>query len=507
MHLPDPQLGGNGIGGAGAVSGEQHRLHTAVMQGPDHISALLPDGIGEHKIPRRMRFPFHCNIDHSASPVNIGLRAGIRRQRNSRLRHHCGIACQHALSLQNSFHAPGQHHLKPLRLRQRMPAAVPIAGHHRFPQGMLRELLCRRGHPVNPLPGIVGRQTHYRDDLGFSVGQCPGLVKCHPGHLGKPLQGVALPHEESVFCGVSDGCHDGCWRGQHQRTGAEYHQDGDRADDLSGHQPGQNSSRQRHHDHPGGPPVRHPHDFGLSGVGGLHQPDHALDGAVLPHFDRPHLKGAELVHRPARDRIPHALIHRQRLSGHHRLIDGCLSRCDHTVHRYALSGQHPQQIPHLHLLRRDHSLHTIFQHPGRLGRQMYQLLDSRPGFCHGQLLQQRPKLHDKRHLACRKILADADRGDQRHGYQHVRLDVESGDQPDGRLQQNGHAAQDDRDPRGIKRQRHRIQYADQKRSSGNDQQNDVLLDAAGFQKFLQSLYPLTHKRLPLYPMGYGYYIP
>ena len=60
---------------------------------------------------------------------------------------------------------------------------------------------------------------------------------------------------------------------------------------------------------------------------------------------------------------------------------------------------------------------------------------------------------------------------------------------------------------GIKRQRHRIQYADQKRSSGNDQQNDVLLDAAGFQKFLQSLYPLTHKRLPLYPMGYGYYIP
>ena len=142
--------------------------------------------------------------------------------------------------------------------------------------------------------------------LGGAEGQGAGLVKGHLGDGGQPLQGVALPHQKAVPGGVADGGHDGGGSGQHQGAGAEYHQNGHRPDDLPGDQPGQGGGGQGDDHDPGGPAVGQPHDLGLAGVGGLDQPDHPLDGAVLPHLGRPHLKGAELVHRAAGNLVPAA---------------------------------------------------------------------------------------------------------------------------------------------------------------------------------------------------------
>ena len=308
--------------------------------------------------------------------------------------------------------------------------------------------------------------------------------------------------------GVADGGHNGRGRGQHQGAGAEHHQNGDGPDDLAGNEPRQGRGRQGDHHDPGGPPVGDAHDLGLARVGGLHQADHPLDGAVRAHTGGPHLEGTELVHGAAGHLVPGGLVHRQGFAGHDRLVDGGLSRQDHAVHRHALAGQHPQGVAHLHLLGGDHALRAAAQHAGRPGRQVHQLFDAGPGLGHRQLLQQAAQLHNEGHLTGGKVLADAHRGDQRQGHQHVRLDVKSRHQADDGLQHNGHAAQDDGDPRHIKGEGLPFRQAADHRDAGDHQQRHVLFDAAPLQQPLQFFHQCLHVvSSPLYRTGYGYNMP
>ena len=178
----------------------------------------------------------------------------------------------------------------------------------------------------------------------------------------------------------------------------------------------------------------------LPRIGGLHQPDHALDGAVLPNLGRLHLKGAKLVDGTAEHFLPHRLVHREGFPGHHRLVDRGLPGEDDSVDGHTLPRQDAEPVPDLHLLRWKHRLFAVSQHPRRLRRQMHQLFDPGPGPGHRQLLQQAAQLHNKRDLPGGKLLPDADRRDQRQRDQHVRLDIERRDQPDHRLQNNGQPA-------------------------------------------------------------------
>ena len=117
--------------------------------------------------------------------------------------------------------------------------------------------------------------------------------------------------------------------------------------------PGQGGGGQGRHYDPGGPAVCQPHDPGLAGIGGLDQPDHPLDRTVLPHLRRPHLEGAELVHRAAGNLVPGPLVHRQGLAGHHRLVDGGLSGENLSVHWHGLARQHPEHVAHSAPARRE----------------------------------------------------------------------------------------------------------------------------------------------------------
>ena len=137
--------------------------------------------------------------------------------------------------------------------------------------------------------------------------------------------------------GVPDSGHDGGGSSQHQGAGAEHHQDGHSADDFSRDQPGERRCRQSDDHNPGGPAVGQTDDFGLSGIGRLHQPDHPLDGAVLSYFGGAHVKGAELIDRAAGYFLSGAFVHGEGFAGHHRLIDGGLPRQNHAVHRNGFS--------------------------------------------------------------------------------------------------------------------------------------------------------------------------
>ena len=230
--------------------------------------------------------------------------------------------------------------------------------------------------------------------------------------------------------GVANGRHNGCGGGQHQGAGAEDHQNGHRPDDLPRHRPGDGGSGQGDHHNPGGPPVRQAHNFGLARVGGLHQADHPLDGAVLPHPGGLHLKGAKLVYGAAGDRVPWSQVHREGLPGHHRLVDGGLPGEDGPIHGNGLSWQHPQAVPHLHLLRGQNGFLPLPKHPGGAGGELYQPFNARPGPGHGQVFQQAAQLHDEGHLPGGEVLPNDYRGNQGDGHQHVGLDVKFRHQAD-----------------------------------------------------------------------------
>ena len=240
--------------------------------------------------------------------------------------------------------------------------------------------------------------------------------------------------------GVADSRHDSGGRSQHQRAGAEHDQDRHCADDLPGEEPRQRCGGQGDDHDPRGPAVGNADDLRLARVRRLHQPDHPLDGAVLPYLGGFHFKRAELVDRTAGHEVPHGLIHRQGFAGHHGLIDGSLTGNDHAVHGNAFTGQHTNAVAYSHLLGGDDLLPALPQHPRRLRGQMNQLLDPGPGLRHGQFFQQGAQLHNERHLAGGKFLPDADRGDQRQRYQHVRLNVKGRQKPDDRFQNDGQTA-------------------------------------------------------------------
>ena len=235
--------------------------------------------------------------------------------------------------------------------------------------------------------------------------------------------------------------------GQHQRAGAEDHQDGHGSEHFAADDPGACRRQQgRQHD-PGGPAVGQAHDAGLARVRGLDEADHALQGAVLADLDGAHVERAELVDRAAADLVAGALVHRQGFAGHDRLVDGRLAIEDDAVHGDGLAGQHAQRIARPHGLGRDDAFRTAFRQTARRARgEMHQPLDAGPCPRHGALFQQRAQLHDEGDFARSKDLADNDRRHQRQRHQHVRADVETGEEALRPFAEDGHAAKQDRQP-------------------------------------------------------------
>ena len=155
---------------------------------------------------------------------------------------------------------------------------------------------------------------------------------------------------------------------------------------------------------------------------------------------------------------------------------------DHPVHRDGLSGEDPQLVPHLDVLRGDNLLSLGRHHPSGAGGKVDQLLNPRPGLGHGEVLQKAAQLHDEGHLAGGKVLSNEHRGHESHGHQHIRLDVKGSDQADDGLQQDRYSAEEDGNPSRIHRQILPPKNAAQERHAAEDQEGDVLLGPAPRQK-------------------------
>ena len=518
MNRMDSQLAGNVLRRVFMIPCQQHRLHMHGGKLSNHLPGFRPQRI------RQRQNPFQGSVHRQVNDGTTLFQILLSRFRRLPVRckllfcHHLQVSCQHLLIPDSGFYPSSRDHLKGAGLgnliffchrlcfavRKCVPRFSVLfkASHHRFPKRMFGTQLCCGCHFQQLLLRVFSCEAYHIRHPGGSTGQSTSLVKTYPGHTGQPLQSVPFPHQKSVLCGISYGCHNCRGGGQHQRTGAEYHQNGHGPDDFTGHQPGQPGSAQRNHHNPGGPPVRQSYDLRLACIGGLHQADHPLDGAVLPHPAGLHIKRSKLIHRTAADLVSGLLVHRQRFPCHHRLIDGCLSADDHTVHRHGLSRQYPQKIPHLNLLGRYGLFPRPCQSPGRSGCQMNKFFDTRPGPGHRQILQQPSQLHDKRHLSGSEILADNHRCDQRQRYQHIRFDVKGCHQTDHRFQNNRYSTQNNGRPCRVERQRDQVKNADNQGNPTQHQTDNFPFDASPLQKSFQ-IFHMTSSLIPI-PV-YPYY--
>ena len=506
-HRADLKLRGDGFRRVFMVARQKDRLRPHFGKRADHVRAVLPQRIGKGDIAGKPSV--RRDIGHAAALLKHCKRPFWRRHFHSLLPQKLRIARKDLFSLHPRAYAPSGDHPEALRRRGRLPTGLFKTGSDRLPERMLGQLLGRGRQPVDLFLRIVSGNGNGAYHLRRSVGQGSGFVKGDGLHLRQPFQRVSLPDKEAVLRGVPDGRHDSRGRGKHQGAGAEHHKDGDCADDLAGKQPGQRRGAEGDHHDPGRPAVRQSDDLRLSRVRGLYQPDHALNGAVLPHPVRLHFKRAELIHRAAGYPVARRLVHGQGFSGHDRLVDGGLPRYDHAVRRDAFSRQDPEQVAHLNLLRRYHSLLSVLQDPRRLRRQMHQLLDAGPRPCHRQLLQQPAQLHDKGHLSGGEILSDQHGGDQGQRHQHIGLDVKCRDQPDNGLQNDRHAAQKDGDPCHIKGKGLKPEQTAQNRSARYRKKRDILPDPSQLQQSFQFFHKCFHNDLRSeysYHRGYMYII-
>ena len=435
------------------VAGQQNGLNANLVQRGDHIPAFLSHSIGKNKVSGKNII--HRDVDHGASRIQIGVCFGRNLFRDGDSLQKLQIARFHRFPADDSQDALAKAHLEAFA----GSGLFTVTADDRFAERMLTQLLgC--GGKIKYLVRCVARNGLHSGNLGRTVGKGARFIKGNLSHCGKPFQSVAFPDEKTVFRGVADCRHDRGRRCQHQGAGAEHNKNGDRPDDFTGERPGKPCRRKSDNDDPCGPSVCKPDDLGLSRVGRLHQPDHTLDGAVFADLGSPHFKSAELVHRTGGYLVARRFIHRKRFPCHDRLIYRGLSGKDDAVNRNGFAGQNTDHIPDFYLFGRDDRFCTVQKHSGSLRSQVDKLFDAGPRLCNRQILQQRAQLHDESHFACGKILADADRGNKRQRYQHVGLDVKSGNQPDYSLHNDWYAAKDNGDPRRVEGQREQIKQAD-----------------------------------------------
>ena len=447
----------NDVGRILVVAGQQHRLDLHPMQYLDHGRTFLPDCIRQNEVACQM-IP-DGNIDDGTAFQKVFPGIDSQGAGNGDLLQQLPVTGFYGFAVDDSGNALAGDHGKLFCRGQGLPYFLPVAGHDGFPQRMLRKLLHCRRIRIKLLFSKI-RNGLDRNDLRRAIGQGTRLVKGDFCNGCKPLQRISFPYQKTMLRRIADGRHNGRRRRQHQGAGAEYNQNGDRPNDLARNEPGQSCRSQRNDHNPGGPSVRQAHDLRLVRVSRLYQPNHSLNGAVLTDLGGLHLEYAKLIDRAGGNGITDGFIHRQGFSGHDRLIDGGLSGTNHTVYRNGFARQDADSVTDSNLLRRNNLLPVSIHDPCGPGRQMNQFFDTCSGSGHGQFFQQGAQLHDKCHLARRKILTDAYRCDQGQGDQHIRFDVKGGHQADDGFQDDGKSTQDNGDPGCVKGQRHQIKQTD-----------------------------------------------
>ncbi len=220
---------------------------------------------------------------------------------------------------------------------------------------------------------------------------------------------------------------------------------------------------------------------------------------------RGHVKGAELVDRPAEHLVARAFIHGQGFPRHYGLVDRGLPFEDRPIHDDGFSGQHAQHVSDLHLLRRDDFFPSIPHHAGGRGRQMDQLFDPGAGLRHGALFQITADGHDKGHFTRGKSFSDHDGSDQCDGHQDIRFDVESGYKTGDGTFHDRDAAEQNWHPGRVDRQVPDMEEADDQRGNGKNEEKHSPFSLV-FQECNQENAPFYTARGICILYQYGYIV-
>ena len=422
------------------VARQQHRLGPAGPHLPNYFGCIRPkricqgDKAGGGAVQRK--------IYHRAALCCI-----CSRLLHGRRRHLCPLLGQQGLCARRhmnpghlSRHAAARKHGKGRWLCRRRAAGFAIPAHNRFSQRMFRAQLCPCRQRIQGLARPLRQNGAHFRYLRRAVCKRACFVKGYFGNRCQPFQRIALAHQKAILCGIANGRHNGRGRGKHQRAGAKHHQNCHSTQNFACHQPCQRCAGQCNHHNPGGPAVCKAYNFRLACICRLHQPHHALNGAILPHPGGAHIKGAELVHCSAGHFIPLRFIYRKRFACHHGLVNGRLPADNHAIHWDGLARQHAQHVAHLNCLCINRFLALRCNTARCARRKVHQLFNAGAGLCNGEVFQQAAQLHNKGHLARGKIFPNQHGCHQRQRHQHVGLDVERCHKANHSFQNDGHAA-------------------------------------------------------------------
>ncbi len=212
-------------------------------------------------------------------------------------------------------------------------------------------------------------------DLRLALGQGAGLVHHHDLDAGGGFECHGVLEQHAAFRAETGTDHDRgrCGQPEGVRTSDDHHGDGEqhgRRERSAGQQPDrerETTTDERHEHQPERRAVREPLTRCLGVLGFLHELDDLRERGVGADLGRPDPQRAVGVDRGADDDRARRLVHRQALTGHHRLVNLGLALLDDAVHRDLRTWSHEQQVTDHDLCRRHLHRLTVTQHD-RLGR-------------------------------------------------------------------------------------------------------------------------------------------
>jgi len=346
----------------------------------------------------RVRFQHICRRDGAQISAvrrceiqrGLPLQGQLRISGNfdSLLRHQLGIAAKIANAIHRSGNAKTGYCLKIFSFPN---GKARCLFQNSRSKGVLRPLFqsCRHRKQI----AAPGKNIRHH---GLAGGQRAGLIQHHGIDLMQMLQGSSVFEQYAHRCALSRAHHNGHRGSQAQGAGAgnDQHRNGRSERVLQtavGKHPNSKRNSRNSHDNRHentGDLIRQPGNgrFGAAGI--FYHTDDLLQGGVLAYLVGPDLQVARHIDRGRRYRIPRLFLYRDAFAGEGTLVHRCPAFQNRSVNRNPATGADDDDIPDLHLFRRNGHFHTVPQHHSRFRPQIHQSTDGVAGLALGSRLQE-----------------------------------------------------------------------------------------------------------------------
>ena len=375
------------LGGGLAVAGQHDDAHAFLVQLRDGCRRRFLDGIGDTQ--QSGRTAIHGDEHHR---VTLGARAlrllGQLTRVDAQILEQCAVAESDAAPVDVSRHAFAGQGVEGAQLTESHAPFESAADDGLGQRVLAASLQGRRECQQRRLVHSTGCFDKHQLRLAF--GQCSRLVDHQGLNIAHDLDGFGVLEQDARGRTLAGSRHDRHRRGKPESAGAGDDEHRHRVDDGVGH------CRRGPH--------QRPHDEGNNGgrdhrrneVTGHHigqllnrRPaalrlgHHLYDlrqHRIRAHTYRFDYQATRSVHRGTNDTVARGFLHRDRLTGNHRLVDAAVALGHRAVHRHLFSRPYPQTVSNVNMLQR----HVFFaavgiDSPRALRRQSQQRADGGAG--------------------------------------------------------------------------------------------------------------------------------